>query len=147
MPTPKTPQDAGTVPRVESSSAPRLLRKKAVLYSALTMLIAYGSRFFDWGVRIIDWLERYDYIAGRNTKSYEILTWLVSPRGTELMFFLSLVVFVITILFAVNPRQPSGAEPRPRGGEQVSAESGSARGEDESGPRAAGPALAFRGAR
>lgn len=102
------PPDKSLTSQAQPSKIARLTNKKSVLYTAIIAAITYGSRFFDWGMKFIDWLQRYDYIAGQNTKSYYFLAWLFSPRGSEVLFFLALIAFFIAVILAINPKEQQG---------------------------------------
>ncbi|MGB9178145.1 MAG: hypothetical protein WCB68_02780 [Pyrinomonadaceae bacterium] len=116
----KTPQERNLVPQEKPSTLSRLTHKKSVLTTIIIAVITYGSRFFDWGMKLIDWLQRYDYIAGRDTRSYKLVAYLFSPRGSDLLFFLALVAFFIAVLLTINPKEPhQPATQSPSGGKSA----------------------------
>jgi hypothetical protein len=89
----------------------RIIKRKSVVCTGAGLIITYGSKFLDFGTRVIDWLQRYDYIANRNTKSYQLLQFLFSPRGADFLFFIFLIAFVLAVMLAINPKERQPASP------------------------------------
>lgn len=76
-----------------------------MVLSAAVALATQGSKFLNWGTWLLDWLQRFDYFAGGNTKSYAFLRWLFSPQSADLMFLIALAAFFVAVMLAISPKE------------------------------------------
>jgi hypothetical protein len=80
----------------------RLLRRKALTIPAAIAVLTRVLVYLDVGTKVVDWAARYDYLKGRAGVLFDVLRWLLSPRGLDFLFIVALVVLLIAIIVIVN---------------------------------------------
>lgn len=75
-----------------------------MLITSLFAVLASVSKFLDWGVRLLDWVQRFEYIQEHQTGLLALLRWFVSPTGADVVLMIALVAFFIAVILAVNPK-------------------------------------------
>ena len=69
-----------------------------MIAAAAATLLSYASTFFNFGRRALEALQGYDYLATHNTKSVQLLFWLFSPQGAQLLTLLFLAAFFVAVI-------------------------------------------------
>jgi hypothetical protein len=80
----------------------RLLRRKSLTIPAAIAVLTKVSGYLDLGTKVLDWAQRYDYLKGRTGVLFDILKWLLSPRGLDFLFIIAFIVLLIAIILTVN---------------------------------------------
>jgi hypothetical protein len=111
------PQTDNSLVTAEGQSLLRFKGRWAVITTATAAVTAQFSTLFNWGTWGIDWLDRLDFTS---TRFIELLRWLFSPRGAQILFVGFLTLFFIAVYRTLfSNRQPQQAlQHEPQAGTQ-----------------------------
>lgn len=110
-----------SLPRIPWLS--RVIRNKPLLLTASFTALAYASKVFNFGVTVVDWASRFEYMRENQALLLDALRWIVSPPGSSVMVGLGLIAFFLAVILAVNPKAKEiAAEANSQAGERTVSE-------------------------
>jgi len=83
----------------------RLLRRKSLLVTGGLTLGTLALKVFHLGTEIIDWAHRFEFIRSREGLLFDILRWLLSPTGLNVLLVMAVAATLIAIILIVNPKE------------------------------------------
>lgn len=69
-----------------------------MLITGIWVAVAYGSRF-------LELMQSFEFIRAGNGKFFDFLRYLFSLHGSDAMFFIAIVAFLVAMILTVNPRE------------------------------------------
>jgi hypothetical protein len=115
------PRDLSLIERKFPSRLSRLLGSKGFVIGGLWTIGAISLRVFDFGTKVLDWAQRFEFVRNHDNSLLRFLLWFLTPTGGSALVVISVTILLFIIgLMITAPRQalstsatPERLEPEP----------------------------------